>query len=330
MNLSHHLRSAMRAHVWAMNRVHLESLAAKAAAFQSDLPPATLLAAQTDASRPGPGYEVRDGVAIIEIEGLILKEVPWIFSLSDCAATGTLAVREQLADALDDAAVTSIILYVDSPGGTVDGVQELADDVWAARKIKPVHAILSDLGASAAYWIAAQAETLSANLSANVGSIGVYMILDDTSEAYKAAGIKSHLLASGPHKGTGVAGVPITDEQLRPLQEQVDELADVFVRAVARGRGLDVEAVREQATGRTWQAPKARRLGLIDLVEHDRETFERVASGKPSAAAEATAAQTEAERERRARLVNALGPKLGRTAAGMKPVRQRPAFPQKD
>lgn len=282
------LLSALAAERWAMERVHLYDLRARAAGYQSDLPVETLLAIREAAAGADPaapiGYRVESGVAIIEIVGSIMKEVPRIYQMSGCDATGTLAVADAIEAALADPAVDSILLYIDSPGGTVAGTQELADRIFAARSQKPVHALISDMAASAAYWLASQATSIAANSTALVGSIGVYMVLDDTYRYWEDHGVSTRMVSSGGDKGLRVDGTHIGDAELDELKDIVRGSGDLFIDAVARGRGMPSEQAAALATGRCWLAGETTRggqsaldAGLIDYVENSDVTFLRVA-----------------------------------------------------
>lgn len=221
------------------------------------------------------GYYVVGGVAVIELTGLLLKNVP--VSYPDDASS-THWARNYVQMAAADPAVRGIFLLIDSPGGEVGGVQELGDAIFAARAVKPVHAHISDMGCSAALWIAAQANTISANRTAVVGSIGVYAVLDDWSECFAEAGVKVHVVSSAPpHKGAFVEGTEITEEQLAPVQAEINALADEFIGAVARGRSMSAETAKLLATGRVWLAPEAKTLGLIDSVENSDDALQRLA-----------------------------------------------------
>jgi len=212
------------------------------------------------------GYTVAAGVGVISITGPILKNGDWLLDYYGVDYTSAVATGEALAAALADPAVKTILLVIDSPGGKVSGVQELADAVFAARARKPILAYASDLAESGAFWIGCQAQWFGANETAMIGSIGVYGVLRDLSAMGEKIGVKTIVVSSGPHKGVGVPGAPVTAEQLAPMQEIVDDLAGSFVAAVARGRGMGQPAVAALATGRVWVAPKAARLGLIDAV----------------------------------------------------------------
>jgi len=91
---------------------------------------------------------------------------------------------------------------------------------------------------------------------------------------YLDAGVRTIVLKSGPDKGTGVEGAPITDQQLEPLLDEVLGLAAMFRAAVQRGRGLSAAAVQAAATGRCWLAPEAETFGLIDKVQNKEQALE--------------------------------------------------------
>ncbi len=258
---------------WKMDRRHLEALLQTARAERIDPLSALLVGLEpSEVEEEAAPYEVIAGVAVIKLVGVIWEGAPrW--AIAEGWATDPLDVRSAINQAADDPAVKAIWLYVDSPGGYTDGVDELADTVYEARSEKPVFAHVANLGASAAYEVASQASAISANRSASVGAIGVYAVLDDFSKAFEEAGIRTIVVRSGPYKGTGVYGAPIPDEELTPIQEQINGLAAQFVATVARGRNLDDEQIAQLATGRTWLAPAAVELGLIDRVATAEDAF---------------------------------------------------------
>ena len=225
---------------------------------------ATQQATETGTRPKGLGgyYTTADGVAIIDITGAMTKRGS---SLSDLQY-GTLGVRKAVRDATRADDVCGILLRIDSPGGTVAGTSDLADEVARASAVKPVTAYIEDMGASAAYWVASQATRLVANKSAQIGGIGVYLAVEDASQAYEDAGVHVHVVHAGPMKGTGVPGTKITDAQLEDLQRSVDETNNVFLDAVAAGRHMDRTAVDALATGQVHIASQAKALGLIDAV----------------------------------------------------------------
>lgn len=219
--------------------------------------------AQPADSTSGSEYQVLPGgVAVVPIRGSLMKQTS---SLS--GGTSTVRARRQVRLAARDQEVAAILLLVDSPGGTVSGTGDLADDVAAANKQKPVVAFVEDLGASAAYWIASQARQVFANRTALVGSIGTFAVIEDLSSRAAALGIKVHVIRAGAFKGAGTPGTEITPSQLAEWQRVVDQSNAFFLEAVARGRRLPLGRVQELADGRVHLAADAQRLGLIDGVK---------------------------------------------------------------
>ena len=215
-----------------------------------------------------------DGTAVIAINGPMMKQVPSMLDLLGIEATSTVEVRDLVAQAVESPAVKSIHLDINSPGGTVEGTQELAEDILVAREFKPVTAHTTDVMASAAFWVGAMASTLTASPGAMVGSIGVYTALVDSSEFHEANGIKVKPVRSSPLKGIGIEGAEITDEQLADEKRLIDDIADLFVSSVARGRGITTDAVGESATGQVWLAEEAHERGLIDGVTQSRGSIQ--------------------------------------------------------
>ncbi len=226
--------------------------------------------ARTEAAQPAPVRKVRaDNLAIVPIHGFITYRASLFSDVS--GMTSLDRVGAQLAEALDDTTVDTIVLHIDSPGGTTGGVQELADAVLAARDRKRVVAIADTLAASAAYWIASQATELSVTPSGEVGSIGVYTIHRDVSRSLQNQGITTSLIAAGAHKTDGNPFEPLSSDARAHLQDRVDEMYRGFVGAVARGRGATTDHVEAAyGQGRTLLASRALAAGMVDRVE----TFE--------------------------------------------------------
>lgn len=214
------------------------------------------------------GYSLRGAVAVVPIGGVIAKHASRVNGSSQPRGTATETIDDALANAQADAEVGSILLHIESPGGTVDGVEGLADRIHAMRSSgKPVWTLASDMMASAAYWIGSQASKVYAeSRTTEIGSIGVYVAVPDFSRMYENEGVRMNVIASGPDKGAGVAGAPVTDAHKALWQERVDGIAEVFKQAAARGRGMAMDAMNQVATGRVFGADDAHRLGLIDGV----------------------------------------------------------------
>ncbi len=212
---------------------------------------------------------VQNGVAIIPVAGVLMDSVPEWYDWFGITATSYRDISAKIAEAVALDSVHSILLQVNSPGGSVCGVQRAADSIYAVRQSgrKTISANIESMGASGAYYLASQTQRITAEMNAVVGSIGTYMVMTDYSGMAEKAGIQVHVIRSGVHKGTGVVGAKITDEQILPWQDVIDGMADHFVNAVTRGRGMKKADVSELATGKVWLAPAAVKIGLIDGVE---------------------------------------------------------------
>lgn len=175
--------------------------------------------------------EMRNGVAVIPVAGPIFRYANIFTEISGATSIEMLALDFQVA--LDDPSVESIVLNIDSPGGMASGVAEFADMVRAADK--PVTAYIGSLGASAAYWIAAAADTIVVNKAAEVGSVGVVMGMRVNIDK----NVREFVSSQSPQKRPD----PETDTGRRELQARVDALAQVFVDSVAQYRGVSVETV---------------------------------------------------------------------------------------
>lgn len=246
--------------VWAIHEPALHALLA-AAAHADEAVVGTLAAAQ-QSQREG-------STAVIPIRGVITRR-PTLMSLFFGLRGGSVQeISDQLRAALTDRSVGSIVLNIDSPGGSVDGIPELADEIYAARKQKPITALVDTTAASAAYWLASQASRIVVTPSGAVGSIGVYGLHIDQSRALDAAGITPTLIIStgSPHKVEENPLQPLSDDARASIQTRVDTFYGMFARDVARGRGVPVEQVRSNfGQGRMVLAADAVKHGMADAI----------------------------------------------------------------
>ncbi len=236
---------------------------------------ARILAARTNGgTQVSPRYHLVEGVAIIPMFGVLEKRAGFFSDVSGMVSTE--AVQRDLAAALADPNVAAILLNIDSPGGSVSGVSDLGDAVFAARKQKPVYAFANGKMASAAYWIGSQAEKVFASRGSVVGSIGVYTVLYDYSQSAAKDGIKVQVVKAGAHKAAGIPGTEITPAQLTEVQREVNAWYDLFVTAVAVGRGLSASQANDLADGRVYLGAEALKVGLIDGVATLDETIQKM------------------------------------------------------
>ena len=232
-----------------------------------------LLASLTAAVEPfavygaaaGNGKSTGGAVAVLPIQGLIThRGGDWFWS---CGTTVESFTR-QFRSALNDPSISAIVLDIDSPGGTVDGVPELADEIYRARGKKPVVAVANCMAASAAYWLGCSASELVVTPSGQVGSVGVFGVHTDISKALDAAGVAITLISSSKYKTENNSYTPITDEGRAAIQDQVDYADGMFTRAVARGRDAKADEVRSGfGQGRMVMAQDAVKAGMADRVD---------------------------------------------------------------
>jgi signal peptide peptidase SppA len=213
-----------------------------------------------------PARQTVGDVAVISVRGTLLKTVPAVYRLWGLNVTGYNDITNQINEAAADPTVKKIRLSIESPGGQVAGVQEAADAIAAANAVKPVTAVIEDLCCSGAYYLASQAGKIEANPNAIIGSIGVYSVFYDTSKMAENEGIRAVVISSGPHKGMGVPGTSITDEQIAAYQGIIDGMAKSFKAAVQSGRQLTDEQIEAVSTGQVWLSPQAKSFGLIDKI----------------------------------------------------------------
>ncbi|NUS39517.1 MAG: S49 family peptidase [Lysobacter sp.] len=213
-------------------------------------------------------------VAVLPVYGVMSQRMNMLQATSGGASTEMLG--RQFSDLVRDPQVGAIILDIDSPGGDVFGTAELGDAIYAARGSKPIVAVANSLAASAAYWIASQADEIVVTPSGQVGSIGVYTAHRDVSAALEQEGEKVTLISAGKYKVEGNPYAALTDEARAAIQDRIDGYYAMFTGAVARGRGVDVADVRGGfGEGRTVGAREAVRLGMADRVGTLQQTIDR-------------------------------------------------------
>ena len=216
-------------------------------------------------------------IAVIPLYGIIAHRMNLLMAFSGGTSLGHF--RNQLRKAVDDSEIGAIILDIDSPGGSTFMLNEAAADIRDAKAVKPVIAVVNPLMASAALWLGAQASELVITPSGEAGSLGVFMVHEDYSKQNEALGLKVTYIASkvSPHKVEGNSDEPLKDETRAYLQGRVDAVADDFVKAVAKGRGLKVTDVKANfGQGRTLFANEALAAKMVDRVETLEATIGRL------------------------------------------------------
>lgn len=228
-------------------------------------------------------------VAVLPLFGIVAQRMDLFSEMSGGTSTERFAAA--FREVVNDPAVGAVVLEVDSPGGSVFGVGELAEEIRGARGTKPIVAVANSLAASAAYWIATAADELVVTPGGQVGSIGVIAAHTDESGWQEKVGVRTTLIYAGTYKAEGNPYEPLGDEARGAAQQMVDGYYDMFVRAVARQRGVGVDTVRTGfGEGRVVGAREAVRLGMADRVETMAETLARLSSSQRRAATPAAQA----------------------------------------
>lgn len=189
-------------------------------------------AAQMEPSEP---YDNEDGVAVIEICGVIGKRLSSMETM--CGGVDVDTIREAFDTAMLDGAVKSVLLYIDSPGGSVTGVPELAAHI-SNTKVKPVVAYTDTMAASGGYYIAAAADAIYASETAQLGSIGAIIRIVDRSTALERAGLRVYTFKSGEFKDLGDGLRPLTESEQAIFQAQIDAIGARFRADVKGNRPL--------------------------------------------------------------------------------------------
>ena len=218
-------------------------------------------------------------LAVIPVHGTIAYRADSFAASS--GGTSAELIGRCFQQAIADEGVKTILLDFDTPGGSVEGIPELAAMIAKGTAVKPVVAHVNALSASAGYWLASQASEIVCTPSGMVGSIGVYMLSIDETEALAKAGVKINAISAGENKLEGAPWVPMSDETRAHFQGQVDLVYRDFLSAVAKGRGVTAAQVKANfGQGRVFDAKEALARGMIDRIATQGETIARLMSGK--------------------------------------------------
>ncbi|WP_299329740.1 S49 family peptidase [uncultured Psychrobacter sp.] len=207
-------------------------------------------------------YTVENGVATIDVRGLLVPETSRDYR--SWGVTGYANLADYIQQANDDYTVTSIVLDIDSGGGYIKGIDIATEAIYQSSK--PVETFISGDMYSAAYWLGASTNKITAESELNgIGSIGVYVVHTEESGWLERYGEKVSLFRSGKWKAAFNSFMPLTDDEKQRLQEGVDESASVFFNHVAAQRNVDAKTVKGWE-GDVFTAVKAKELGLIDAI----------------------------------------------------------------
>ena len=220
-----------------------------------------------DARRQSSVSNSGGGIAVLPLYGIVTQRGNMVDDVSGPGTASTQQFSNLLRAALQDETVSQILIDIDSPGGSVYGVAELADEIVSARAQKPVVAIANSLAASAAYWIGCSASEFYVTPGGEVGSIGVWQAHQDYSKAMDEAGVKTTLISAGKFKVEGNPYAPLDEEAQGFMQSRVDDYYAAFTKAVTKGRGVPISQVRDgMGQGRVLGADAALASSMVDGI----------------------------------------------------------------
>lgn len=244
-------------------------------------------AIRSAAARGGAGGS--GSIAIVPVMGAIVE---WPSQIDICdGGTSARAVAAELAEAEADPGVSQILMVFSTPGGSVYGVQELADVINRAKAKKPVYGVAQSLAASAGYWLLSQCTKAYCSPGGEVGSIGVYSGYENIKKALEASGVDVELFAAGKYKvELSPFGDGLSDEaRAYQLQRSQDYYA-AFTNAVAKGRGVSASQARNgMGQGRVLGATAALAENMVDGIATVEQVIASMRSGRGLSGASAGA-----------------------------------------
>lgn len=260
--------SAIRSAKWAVTpptlQAIVDSLGAHMRGAVTIAPVRLALPADGIPPPPGPAAthaesEDNSGVCVLPVYGILGKHLSSMETM--CGGCDVDEIEAALDEALADPACQSIVLDFDSPGGVVSGIPELAAKIREADGIKPCYAFVGCQCCSAAYWLASACRAIFCTMSADLGSVGVYVALVDDSEWWKKEGYKLELIKAGEFKAMGISGQPLAEKERAIIQADVDAVYVMFAADVKMGRG---DIATEVMQGQTFMGQSAIAAGLAD------------------------------------------------------------------
>jgi len=219
-------------------------------------------------------YQLVNGVAILELMGPIFPRANLMTEVS--GATSLEDYGANFDAAMEDPEVETILQYIDSPGGSVIGLAEMASKIHAARMAgdKLICSLIEGMGCSAAYMLGSQGEICNATEGSMVGSIGTIIKMQSADRMEKNFGIDTTVLRSSELKAPGVG--PMSPRQEDSMRKILQSYFDQFKSAVVRGRpGVNIDQV---ATGEVWIGKDSKAVGLVDEITTLPEMLQDLAS----------------------------------------------------
>jgi protease-4 len=213
-------------------------------------------------------------ISIIPVFGILGKHLSGLETA--CGGYDVDALAAQLKTARDNPKVASIVIWFNSPGGTVTGIPETSALIAEIDAIKPVYAFTDGQMCSGAYWLASQCRSIIATESADIGSVGVYLALLDETRAMEIEGVKVNAIYKGDFKLAGASFKPLTDSERAMFQEGVDRIYQKFTSAVTSKRTIDSQFLQ----GQVFDGEQAVTNNFADGLVNNVDEFLALIQGK--------------------------------------------------
>ena len=215
----------------------------------------------------GPQRQLSGNTAILPLHGPLTRRRSMISSL----LFGSMALDDftpMLRRTASEPTIKNILIDIDSPGGQLEGVTELAEEIRDARRRKPITAIANGMAAGSAYLLGSQADEFFVIPSGQVGGIGIVAVHEDISERLKKQGLNLTFVSAGKKKMDGNPFQPLSDRVRADLQSDVDRKFERFATDISLGRRVPVSSVRNGfGQGRMLDAKAAFAAGMVDGVK---------------------------------------------------------------
>lgn len=203
-------------------------------------------------------------VGVISINGsLINGDAGW---LQLFGVTGYQNITDALIQGIQDQDAKSLVLHVDSPGGSAKGVRQVGELIANVGKVKHTSVYADNIG-SAAYWLGSAGGHITLDEMGEAGSIGAIMVHTEYSKALAQEGITKTVIRAGEYKALGNPIEPLSDVARADMQQKIEDVKDLFVRAVANNRGVSISTVENtMGQGRVFMGSRALGVRLVDSI----------------------------------------------------------------
>ncbi len=208
----------------------------------------------------------KDSIGLVNISGVITSGGSDAAGLFASSNAGSHTIIDQLEEARENDKIKAVVLWINSPGGSAAGSDEVFKEVLRLKEKKKVIVSMGDVAASGGYYIASAGDRIYANGATLTGSIGVISQMPNLAGLYKKIGYNEVTIKAGRYKDIGSTSRPMTAEERTLLQQMVNDIYEQFLASVAKGRNMPMAQVRQIAEGRIYTGRQAKVKGLVDEI----------------------------------------------------------------